>query len=145
MFTFPTGIFYMGDPGFATDCPCSVWCRRLTTCLLYVSPLFGNRVYTRVTHLRSRFQIVCATYWSISKLHASVAELCATVSRSITFAPADPVWRLTPCAALIPSSGTISCHIMPYQMENSQVLTSLTHWWKPFFHLDFNSQGDHQK
>ena len=42
MFTFPTRIFYRGVPGFATDCPCSVWCLGLTTCLLYVGPLFGN-------------------------------------------------------------------------------------------------------
>ena len=27
-----------GVPGFATDCPCGVWCRGLTTCLLYVGP-----------------------------------------------------------------------------------------------------------
>ena len=36
MFTFPTRIFYRGVPGFATVCPCGVWCRGLTTCLLYV-------------------------------------------------------------------------------------------------------------
>ena len=36
MFTFPTRIFYREVPGFATDCPCGVWCRGLTTCLLYV-------------------------------------------------------------------------------------------------------------
>ena len=44
MFTFPTRIFYRGVPGFATDCPCGVWCRGLTTCLLYVGPFFGNLV-----------------------------------------------------------------------------------------------------
>ena len=37
-------LFYRGVPGFATDCPCGVWCRGLTTCLLYVGPLFGNLV-----------------------------------------------------------------------------------------------------
>ena len=42
MFTFPTRIFYRGVPGFATDCPYGVWCRGLTTCPLYVGPLFGN-------------------------------------------------------------------------------------------------------
>ena len=42
MFTFPTRIFYRGVPGFATDCPCGVWCSGLTTCLLYVGPLFGK-------------------------------------------------------------------------------------------------------
>ena len=44
MFTFPTRIFYWGFPGFATDCPNGVWCRGLTTCLLYVGPLFENLV-----------------------------------------------------------------------------------------------------
>ena len=28
---------------FATDCPCDVWCRGLTICLLYVGPPFGYR------------------------------------------------------------------------------------------------------
>ena len=42
MCTFLTRIFYRGVPGFATDCPCGVWCRGLTTCLLYVGPIFGN-------------------------------------------------------------------------------------------------------
>ena len=45
IFTFPTRIFYRGVPGFATDRPCGVWCRGLTTCLLYVGPLFGNLVW----------------------------------------------------------------------------------------------------
>ena len=36
MFTFLTRIFYRGVAGMAPDCPCGVWCRRLTTCLLYV-------------------------------------------------------------------------------------------------------------
>ena len=30
-------------PNHATDCPCDVWCRGLTTCLLHVGPPFGNR------------------------------------------------------------------------------------------------------
>ena len=29
---------------FATDCPCGVWCRGLTTCILHVGPPFGNRI-----------------------------------------------------------------------------------------------------
>ena len=44
MFTFHTRISYRGVPGFATDCPCGVWCRGLTTRLLYVGPLFLNLV-----------------------------------------------------------------------------------------------------
>ena len=42
-FMFPYRIFYRGVLGFATDSPCGVGCRGLTTCLLYVGPLFGNR------------------------------------------------------------------------------------------------------
>ena len=44
MFRFSTRIFYRGFPGFATDCPYGVWCRGLTTHLLYIGPLFGNLV-----------------------------------------------------------------------------------------------------
>ena len=41
-FMFSYRIFYKGVPGFATDWPCGAGCRGLTTCLLYVCPLFGN-------------------------------------------------------------------------------------------------------
>ena len=41
--SYSTWIFCKGISGFATDCPCDVWCRGLTTCLLHVGPLFGNR------------------------------------------------------------------------------------------------------
>ena len=44
MFTFPTRIFYRGVTGFVTGCPCGVWCRGLTTCLLYVGLLVGSLV-----------------------------------------------------------------------------------------------------
>ena len=33
--------------GFATDCPCGVWCRGLTICLLHVGPPFGNRILNK--------------------------------------------------------------------------------------------------
>ena len=36
MFTFPTSIFYRGVPGFATDCPCGVWCRGLNHFLVTI-------------------------------------------------------------------------------------------------------------
>ena len=42
--SYSTWIFCRGVSGFATDCPCDVWCRGLTTCLLHVGPPFGNRV-----------------------------------------------------------------------------------------------------
>ena len=41
--SYSTWIFCRGVSGFATDSPCDVWCRGLTTCLLHVGPLFGNR------------------------------------------------------------------------------------------------------
>ena len=37
---YSTWIFYRGVSGFATDCPCGVRCRGLTTCLLHVRPTF---------------------------------------------------------------------------------------------------------
>ena len=36
-----TRIFYRGVSGFTTEWPCGVWCRGLTTCLLYVCHFFG--------------------------------------------------------------------------------------------------------
>ena len=41
--SYSTWLFCRGVSGFATDCPCDVECRRLTTCLLHVGPPFGNR------------------------------------------------------------------------------------------------------
>ena len=45
---YSTRILYKGVSGFATDCPCDVCCRGLTTCLLYVGPLFGNRFLNNI-------------------------------------------------------------------------------------------------
>ena len=43
--SYSTWIFCRGVvSGFAIDCPCGVWCRGLTTCLLHVGPPFGNRL-----------------------------------------------------------------------------------------------------
>ena len=41
--SYSTWIFLRGVSGFATDCPCDVWCCGLTTCLLHVGPPFENR------------------------------------------------------------------------------------------------------
>ena len=43
-YRYSTWIFCRGVSGFATDCPCGVWCRGLTTCLLHVGPPFGNQI-----------------------------------------------------------------------------------------------------
>ena len=40
----PTCIFCREVSGFATDCPCGVWCHGLTRCILHVGPPFGNRL-----------------------------------------------------------------------------------------------------
>ena len=42
--SYSTWMFCSGISGFATDCPCGVWCRGLTTCRLPVGPPFGNRL-----------------------------------------------------------------------------------------------------
>ena len=41
--SYSTWIFCRWVSGFATDCPCGVWCRVLTTCLLHIGPPSGNR------------------------------------------------------------------------------------------------------
>ena len=41
---YSTWIFCRGVSGFATDCPCGVWCRGSITCLLHVGPPFENRI-----------------------------------------------------------------------------------------------------
>ena len=56
--SYLTWIFCWGVSGFATDCPCDVWCRGLTTCLLHVGPPFGNRF------LNSSWA-VGLTYWIV--------------------------------------------------------------------------------
>ena len=45
--SYSTWIFCWGVAGFATDCPCGVWCRGLTTCILHVGPPFGNRLLNK--------------------------------------------------------------------------------------------------
>ena len=54
--SYSTWIFCRGVSGFATDCPCDVWCRGLTTCLLHVGPPFGNRFFKH--QLGCRFDIL---------------------------------------------------------------------------------------
>ena len=45
--SYSTWIFCRGVSGFATDFPCGVWCRGLTTCLLHVGPPFANRILNK--------------------------------------------------------------------------------------------------
>ena len=54
--SYSTWIFCRRVSGFATDCPCGVWCRGLTTCLLHVGPPFGNRILKQ--QLGCRFDLI---------------------------------------------------------------------------------------
>ena len=56
--SYSTWIFCRRVSGFATDCPCDIWCRGLTTCLLHVGPPFGNRFL-------NTSWAVCLTYWIV--------------------------------------------------------------------------------
>ena len=56
--SYSTWIFCRAVSGFATDCPCDVWCRGLTTYLLHVGPPFGNR-------LLNTSWAVGLTYWIV--------------------------------------------------------------------------------
>ena len=66
--SYSTWIFCRGVAGFATDCPCDVWCRGLTTCLLRGGPPFGNRFL-------NTSWAVGLTYW-IVYLHFSYFDIC---------------------------------------------------------------------
>ena len=55
---YSTWTFCRGVSGFATDCPCDIWCRGLTTCLLHVGPPFRN-------WLLNTSWAVGLTYWIV--------------------------------------------------------------------------------
>ena len=54
--SYSTWIFCRGVSGFATDCPCDVWCRGLTICLLHVGPPFWKSNFKQ--QLGCRFDIM---------------------------------------------------------------------------------------
>ena len=66
--SYSTRIFCRGVSGFATDCPCDVWCRGLTICLLHVGPPFGNRFL-------NTSWAVGLTYWMVY-LHFLYFDIC---------------------------------------------------------------------
>ena len=70
--SYSTWIFCREVSGFATDCPCDVWCRGLTTCLLHVGPPFGNRFL-------NTSWAVGLTYW-IVYLHFLYFDICNYIS-----------------------------------------------------------------
>ena len=46
--SYSTWIFCRAVSGFATVCPCGVWCRRLTICPLHGGSPFGNRILNNI-------------------------------------------------------------------------------------------------
>ena len=60
--SYSTWILCSGVSGFATDCPCDVWCRGLTTCLLHVGPPFVNRFLNTSWAVGLTYWIVRVTY-----------------------------------------------------------------------------------
>ena len=74
IFTFHTKIFYRGVPGFANERPCDVWCRGLTTCLLYVGPILGNLVENESSFVNLIFCCFCLLY--ILKPHNMIIIHC---------------------------------------------------------------------
>ena len=61
-FIFSTRIFYSAGAAFAADCSRGVWCRWLTTCLLYVIPLFGSLFWNHSCSVTSK-QWKMLFYW----------------------------------------------------------------------------------
>ena len=67
-----TWIFCRGVSGFATDCPCGVWCRGLTTCLLHAGPPGLGRVPDLRVRVQVRVLVICVSpsmSWSTWLLH----------------------------------------------------------------------------
>ena len=67
--SYSTRIFCRIISGFATDCPCGVWCRRLTTCLLHVGPPLGNRFLNNSC-------TVGVTYWIVYLIFFLYFDIC---------------------------------------------------------------------
>ena len=64
--SYSTWIFCRGVSGFATDYPCDVWCRGLTTCLLHVGPPFGNRFLNTSWAVGLTYWIVYLQFWILT-------------------------------------------------------------------------------
>ena len=72
--SYSTWIFCMGVSGYATDCPCGVWCRGLTTCLLHVGPTFWKSIFKKQLGWR------CDIMDSISFFFGICSHICLDTS-----------------------------------------------------------------
>ena len=71
--SYSTWIFCRGVSGFATNCPCDVWCRGLTNCLRHVGPPFGNRLLNNSPHRPVHYQVVPGSIFENSNLRCTIA------------------------------------------------------------------------
>ena len=83
--SYSTWIFCRGVSGFATDCPCGVWCRGLTSCLLHVGPPFGNRI------LKNSWA-VDLTLWIINILFVCF-DICNYINPGYGLSLVDTLWN----------------------------------------------------
>ena len=73
-------IFYRRVPGFVIDCSCGVWCGGSITCLLCVSPFFGDKVKRQLV---CRFATVGISFVVVSILFIYLFKLIVMVSLDI--------------------------------------------------------------
>ena len=63
VFTFPNWIYCRDISGFANNCPCGVCGRELTTCPLYIGPMFGksflNKLACKFDGTENIFCLLC--------------------------------------------------------------------------------------
>ena len=128
------GYFCRGVSGFATDCPCDVWCRGLPTCLLHVGPPNGNRFLNISWAVGLTYWIVYLDFFCILSyaiiyvlIHHAIFGFYlyflsipypepvytgwSSVHWNATGMPlVDPVYTGTPLEKLSWNSPTLECH-----------------------------------
>ena len=95
MCRFSTGIFHRLVSDVATDFPSGVWCRGLTTGLLYVCPLFGNLVWND-----SGF--VSMTWWKTTfSLYLIMVFTCISMPQNMILYFHLPYLHVSNCALFL--------------------------------------------
>ena len=84
-------IFCRGILRLATDCPCGVWCRGLTTCLLFVGPLFWKSTFKQ--QLSCRLDIMDCKSFHRPSLHTFYSSISNVISVALWIANKFFVWR----------------------------------------------------
>ena len=95
--SYSTWVFCRGVSGFATDCPCGVWCRGLTNCLLYVRPLleidFEQQLGCSFDKMDCKSSYFCILTYAIVYvlIHHMLFWLYLYVLNSLLFLSSTPV------------------------------------------------------